>query len=145
MEKGALLNILESILDEVKTAVLASVDTEGRPSMRWVSPAVVRGRVGALYMVTSAKSKKVQHLKSNPQVQWLFQTRPLDRIITVDGRVNVVDNPSIRAEVLEVVGPRLRPFWKINMEERDLLVLETIIERATFYVPMKGIMEEVKF
>jgi general stress protein 26 len=145
MEKRALLNILESILDEVKTAILATVDAEGRPSMRWVSPAVVRGRAGALYMVTSAKSKKVQHLKSNPQVQWLFQTRALDRIITVDGRVNVVDNPSIRAEVLEVVGPRLRPFWKINMEERDLLVLETIIEVATYYVPMKGVMEELKF
>jgi len=145
MEKCALLNDLESIIDEVKTAVLATVDEEGRPWMRWVSPVILRGRTGAIYMITSKKSAKVQHLKKNPRVQWSVQTRALDRIITVDGSVNIIDNPSIRAEVLEVVSPRLRPFWKINMDERDLLVLETIIEKASYYVPMKGIKEEVEF
>jgi general stress protein 26 len=145
MEKRALLNELESIIDEVKTAVLATVDEEGRPWMRWVSPVILQGRTGAIYMITSKKSVKVQQLKNNPRVQWSVQTRALDRIITVDGSVNIVDNPSIRAEVLEVVSPRLRPFWKINMDERDLLVLETIIEKASYYVPMKGIKEEVEF
>jgi pyridoxamine 5'-phosphate oxidase len=78
-------------------------------------------------------------------VQWIFQTRSLDKIINVEGKVNLLDNPSIRSEVLEVVGPRLVAFWKINVDERDLLVLETVIEKATYYLPMKGTKETVIF
>jgi general stress protein 26 len=145
MDKNELLQKLEQIIDEVKTAVLATVDNDGKPKMRWVTPAIIRGRTGALYTVTSPRAAKVKQVKSNPNVQWLFQTRALDRIITIEGKVNVVDNPSIRSEVLEIVGPRLRAFWKINMDERDLLVLETIIEKAVFYIPMKGKKEAVRF
>jgi len=53
-----------------------------------------------------------------------------------------VDNPSLRSEVLEIVGPRLHAFWKVCADERDLLVLETIIiEVGIFYMPMKGSKE----
>jgi pyridoxamine 5'-phosphate oxidase len=145
MKSNEILNVISTMIDEAKTAVLATVDENGRPMMRWVSPALIRGRTGAIYMVTSPRSNKVKHVEKNPQVQWMFQTRALDKIILIEGKVNVVDNPSIRAEVLEVVGPRLSPFWKINMDERDLLVLETIIEKAIYYIPMKGKKEAVKF
>jgi general stress protein 26 len=145
MEKGELLNILEKIIDEEKTAILATVGDDGRPRMRWVSPVMIPGRRGAIYMVASENSVKVKQALSNPHAQWLFQTRALHRIVTVDGSINVVNNPSLRSEVLEVVSPRLRAFWKINMEERDLMVLETIIERAIYYVPMKGRKEEIVF
>lgn len=145
MKKNEILNAISTMIDEAKTAVLATVDGDGRPVMRWVSPALIRGRAGAIYMVTSPRSNKVKHIEKNPQVQWMFQTRALDKIILIEGKVNMVDNPSIRAEVLEVVGPRLSPFWKINMDERDLLVLETIIEKAIYYIPMKGKKEAVKF
>ena len=145
MEKGELLNILEKIIDEEKTAILATVGDDGRPRMRWVSPVMIPGRRGAIYMVASENSVKVKQALSNPHAQWLFQTRALHRIVTVDGSINVVNNPSLRSEVLEVVSPRLRAFWKINMEERDLMVLETIIERASYYVPMKGRKEEIVF
>ena len=145
MKKNEILNAISTMIDEAKTAVLATVDGDGRPVMRWVSPALIRGRTGAIYMVTSPRSNKVKQVEKNPRVQWMFQTLALDKIILIEGKVNVVDNPSIRAEVLEVVGPRLSPFWKINMDERDLLVLETIIEKAIYYIPMKGKKEAVKF
>ena len=145
MEKGEVLTQLEAIVDEVKAAILATVDRRGVPSMRWVSPAFIRGRKGAVYCVTYPGSRKVAHVLANPHVQWIFQTRALDRIITVNGKMNLLDNPSIRSEVLEVVGPRLAAFWKINLDERDLLVLETVIEEATYYLPMKGSRVTVSF
>ena len=145
MERRELLAAIENIVEEVKTAIFATVDGEGKPRMRWVTPAVLRGRTGALYFITYPGSEKVRQVAGNPNAQWIFQTRALDRIITVDGKVNVLDNPSIRSEVLEVVGPRLAAFWKINLDERDLLVIETIIERAVLYLPMRGERETVVF
>jgi general stress protein 26 len=145
MEKNELLQKLEEIIDKVKTAVLATTGKNGTPDMRWVTPAILRGRHGAIFTITYPASNKVKQIKSNPRVQWMFQTRPLDQIVMVEGKVNVIDNPSIRSEVLEVVGPRLAAFWKINVDETGLLVLETVIEKATYYLPMKGKKEEVLF
>ena len=75
----------------------------------------------------------------------MFQTPTLDEMITLRGRINVVDNPSLRAEALEVIGPRLRAFWKLAHDERDLAVLETIIEEATRYLPILGRKDTARF
>jgi pyridoxamine 5'-phosphate oxidase len=75
----------------------------------------------------------------------MFQTRALDRIVTVNGKINIVENPSIRTEVLEAVGDKLTVFWKIHEQEWEVAVLETVIENATFYLPMKSRKEKVEF
>ncbi len=145
MDTKDVMREIEKIVDTVKTAVLATTDEEGRSAMRWVTPVLLRGRTGAIYMVASPDSNKVRHVRKNADVQWMMQTKPLDTVINIYGKVNVLDNPSIRNEVLEVVGPRLHAFWKVTHDERDLLVLETIIQKAVYYITMKGIKEEVPF
>jgi hypothetical protein len=87
----------------------------------------------------------VDQVRAHPLVEWTFQTPALDEVITVRGRMNVVDNPSLRAEALEVIGPRLRVFWRLAPDERDLAVLETVIEQATRYLPMEGRKDVVRF
>ena len=44
-------------------------------------------------------------VRAHPRVEWMFQTPTLDEIVSVRGAINVVENPSLRAEVLEVLGP----------------------------------------
>jgi general stress protein 26 len=145
MNKRDVLREIEKIIEDVKTAVLSTVDEGGNPTMRWVTPVILRGRTGALYIVTSPGSNKVHHVRKNPNVQWMLQTRSLGTIINVFGKVNILDNPSIRNEVLEVVGPRLHAFWKITGDERDLLVLETVVRKVVYYISMKGVKEEFLF
>jgi len=65
--------------------------------------------------------------------------------VSVRGSINVVENPSLRAEVLEVLGPRLGTFWKLAHDSRDLVVLETIVEEATRFLPMDGRKDVVQF
>jgi general stress protein 26 len=143
MTRQDIVNTLELILNEAHTAVLGTGDREGRPHLRWMTPALIRGRQRAIYAVTSPGFAKVNQLETRPEVEWLFQTPILDTIVTVRGKINIVDNPSILAEVLEALGPFMRSFWKLKGEERDLLVLETIIEEAVYYKPMKGLKEVV--
>jgi general stress protein 26 len=143
MTKQEILNTLEMILGEAHTAILATTDRDGRPHIRWMTPAFLRGRTGAVYAVTSPRFNKAAELQSHPEVEWMFQTPILDTVVTVRGRINLVDNPSILAEVLETLGPFMRSFWKLKGDESDLIVLETIIEEAIYYKPMKGIKEVV--
>jgi len=143
MTKQEVLNTLEMILNEAHTAVLATTDQDGKPHIRWMTPALLRGRTGVIYAVTSPRFGKVVQLEAHPEVEGMFQTPILDTIVTVRGRINIVDNPSILSEVLETLGSFMRSFWKLKGDERGLLVLETIIEEAIYYKPMKGVKEVV--
>ena len=145
MDKKGFAALIGSIIDDAKTAVLATVDGEGRPFMRWMTPVLLRDRPGAIYAVTSPEFRKSLHIASNPKVQWMFQTKLLNKVATVSGLVNLVDNSGMKAEVLEAIGRRLTVFWKVNTDASKLVVLETVIQKASYFEPMAGKHEHADF
>jgi pyridoxamine 5'-phosphate oxidase len=144
METKEILGELESVLESAKVGLLATVDGEGRPAMRWMTPAVMRGRPASLYAVTSPNFRKVVHLQANPKVEWQFQTRDLNRVLNLKGNVRIIDNPSLKSEVMEAIGDRLQIFWRVNVET-DFVVLETQIQEITVFYPMQKRKETVSF
>ncbi len=140
-----MMNKIETVLEDAKTGVLATVDAEGRPHARWMTPVVLAQWPQALFAVTSPDFPKILQLNANNKVEWLIQTRALDQIINVRGGINVLDNPSLKAQVMEAIGRKLTVFWKINKDKTDFVILETVIDEASWYAPMKGLREIVKF
>ena len=136
MDKREILDQLESLLAESKVAVLATVDPESGPAVRWVTPVLIPGRSGYIYALTSPGFRKVSHIRSNPMVEWMVQTKDLNKIVTVKGRAEVLDNPSLKSEVLEAIGPRLEVFWRVN-PETEFVVLETEILSITYFPAMR--------
>ena len=145
MTNTQFMEVLSETLENSRTGVLATVDADGRPSMRWMTPAVVGRQRGLLYAVTSKRFAKKRDLESNPHGQWLIQTKALTRIINISGKINLIDNPNLKSEVIEAIGPHLRVFWKVNENPEDLIVLETVIDRASVFIPLSGEREEIEF
>lgn len=145
MDQNAVMQKAADILAEARTGILTTVDADGKPHARWMTPTLLNGRTRALYAVTSPHSAKAAHLAASPTAEWLLQTPALTEVLTVTGRVNVIDNPALKAEVIEAVGERLRVFWKVNPQQVDIVVLETVIESASFFLPMKGTRQVIEF
>ena len=145
MNPRELMDRVAAILDEHGTGLLATTDAEGAPHVRWLTPTVLRDRPGTIYALTGPRFAKVAQIRAHPRVEWMFQVPSLTEIVTVRGTMSVVDNPSLRAELLEAVGPRLRAFFQLAKDGRDLAVLETAIEEATHYLPMEGRKSVVRF
>lgn len=145
MNPNEMMRTIDRIIEIARTAVLATVDGEGRPHMRWMTPAVLKGRPGAIYAVTSPRFAKSAHLDGHPNVAWMFQTPALDEVVTVTGHIEKIDNPALKTELMDALGKRLRVFWKVSQEQTDFIVLETIIERAEHFRPMIGQKEAVVF
>lgn len=141
----SLLTQVDQLLADAGAAVLATLAPDGRPAMRWMAPATMKGRPGTLYAVTSVKSAKVQQIRANPQVQWMIQSKNLDRVITLKGKINIVESASLKMEVFEEMGPRLRMAWRTNLNPEEAVVLETILEEGIFFDPMKNTRETVAF
>lgn len=145
MNKLEVLGLLQEIIDEARTAVLATVDEHGSPHTRWVTPALLDNYPGSIFMVTSPFFTKVNHVDKNPLVEWLFQTRALNKVVNVQGRIMVRTNTALRSEVLEELAPALRTFWKVNTDKHEIVVLETVISGASVFLPVDGIRESVSF
>jgi pyridoxamine 5'-phosphate oxidase len=145
MDKNDMLRLLAELIDESKVGLLATVDAHGRPHMRWMVPALLRGRSGVLYTVSAPDAPKVAQIEAHPDVEWIIQTRAVHRILTLRGRMYAVDNPSLRSMVLETMGRRLTAFWKQATNPSAFVVLETVLEEATYYLPMKGVRFTVPF
>ena len=145
MDSREVMNKIGAIIEAHGTGLLATADQDGTPHLRWLTPTLLRERAGAIYAITAPRFAKVVQVRKNPRVEWMFQTPTLDEIVSIRGAINVVENPSLRAEVLEVLGPRLTTFWKLAHDPRDLVVLETVVEEATYFLPMQGRKEVVHF
>jgi len=145
MTKNEFLKKLENIIETAKIGILATVDETGCPYTRWMTPGFIRERAGVLFALTSRDFRKIRHLEKNPRVQWQFQTRTLDQIINLRGLLTIIDNSALKTEVIEGIGSRLNVFWKLNDDPSSLLVLETIIESAEIFYPMKGEKESLVF
>jgi general stress protein 26 len=145
MDKVSMMDKVAMLIEDSRAGVLSTVDASGLPRARWMTPAVLKDRPNELFCVTCPSSPKIAGLSERPQVHWTIQNRALTQIVTVSGKVNIVDNPAMKAEILEAIGRRLDFFWRANCDKRDFVVLETIIEVATYFRPMQGTRDTVDF
>jgi general stress protein 26 len=145
MEAHELGNKLEAILDEAKTGILATAGADGRIHMRWMTPVVLKQRRGAIFAFSTPDAAKIEQIAASGNASWMIQTRDLREIVHLSGPTRVVDNPALKAELMEILGPRLAVFWKSNANADEFVIIETVIEEATWFRPMKASLETVNF
>jgi len=145
MDSREVMKKVAAIIEAHGTGLLATVDEDGNPRVRWMTPTLLPDSPGAVYALTPPRFAKASSLHEHRRVEWLFQTPTLDEVISLRGTINLVETPSLRAEVLEVLGQRLATLWKFARDARDLVVLETVVEEASVLLSMQGRKENVRF
>lgn len=138
MESSTLLDLMDRVLDSSRRAVLATVDSDGVPSCRWMVTGILRGAPGFLYSVTAPQFHKTAEIEANPNVAWLLQTDDLSEVVHVTGEAKIVDNPALKSDVLEAIGHDLATFWQVNPAHSELVVIETVIKKIDYFQPNKG-------
>jgi pyridoxamine 5'-phosphate oxidase len=145
MTKKEIMLKIDELLDNSNCAILSTVSSDKKPHLRWMCPTIFPDMEQMIYAVSSADFHKVEDLKKNSSASWMFQTKELNEIINVSGKINILDNPSMKSMIIEKIGNRLHAFWKLKKDSSDFIVLETVIENAVYFNPMKGEKEVVKF
>jgi len=133
------------ILDRNPTAVLTTVDADGRPRSRWMHPVILSEKDTAIYALTSASFGKVTQSQKYPRVEWMMQTDGYYEVLNLRGDAEILDIPDLKRQVLERLGKRLTRFWKLTKNETELVVMCTRITEATLYRPQAGTKETVVF
>jgi len=80
--------------------VLATVDQEGCPQVRWMGAAMLEEPL-TLYMAAGANSRKMDQIRANKRSQLMFQNREYSRVATLCGNCDVVEEGEIKRRVWE--------------------------------------------
>lgn len=145
MTNEELLRELDEVIEDSKTAILATTDMQGKSHTRWMTPIILNYRPGIIFACSMRKTPKIDHIIQNTTVEWMFQTRDLRKVINASGKAFVIENPSLRSELIENAGDRLAAFWKANIGEEDFVIIQTIIECAQYFEPVNGHREFITF
>ncbi|MDD3931811.1 MAG: pyridoxamine 5'-phosphate oxidase family protein [Eubacteriales bacterium] len=145
MNRLEMMQKIEAVLEDAKAGILVTADADCQPHARWMTPVLLSAWPETLFAVTAPDFPKIMQLEKNNQVEWMLQTRALDQVINIRGGINVLDNPSLKAQVMETIGRKLTVFWKVNKSNTDFVILETVIKEACWQAPVKGFMEIVNF
>lgn len=135
MTKEELLKKFRQVLEESPQAILATVNAEGFPAMRYMTPSMVRGNDSCLYAITAAAFPKVKDLASNPHVSWMLTSPKTREIWSFRGKITLVEDPRFKSELLEEIGRGLETFWRLNDDPSDLVCLETRLLSGEYFNP----------
>lgn len=144
MDQKELMSKVDELLAQTKTAVLSTCTEQG-PRLRWMTPGIIKARPGSIFCVTATSSFKAMHIQNPSNAAWMVQNKALTEVVNLDGEIYVVDDPRLKSEVMEVLGRDLVVCWKINETPADLVVLETVVTRGSYFRPMDNVREFINF
>lgn len=172
MARNNMLNVLDRLIMTVKTGILATLEKDGKPRMRWMIPVVLKEKPAKIYaiscpnfhwvkaLIKSASHKQmlrnrtldlmppieeIQIASDYMDAEWMFFTPAWNEILEAKGKIKVLDDSHIKNHILKSIGPKLSAFWKVNLASMEIVALETMIEEIYYFAPGKGGRIDVKF
>lgn len=103
MDKKEIVSAALDLVRAGRSFVLATVDGEGIPQVRWMGGAYVEEPF-TIYMACSAESRKMAEIASHASSQLMFQSEDRSRVATLTGRSEVVTEPEAKRRVFEGIA-----------------------------------------
>lgn len=145
MDKVDFVKKLQQMLEDVKNGILGTTEEEGFPAMRWMTPTMIQGHGSCLYAVTASTFPKVKALQTHDKVSWLFTSNKTGEVLSLRGKLKIVDEPRFKSEIMEELGRSLETFWKLNNDPSTLVCLETSLVSGEYFNPKVGDKVRVTF
>jgi len=129
------IDLAKKLADGTRPGVLATVDEHGMPHVRWMATLSLRDWP-LLYTITSPASRKVQHIRRNPGVSWMFSNDELNIIINIRGKARISNDAGKMQQVWKLLEDKSKAYFlSIATDGRGFAVIETEIEEIDCILP----------
>ncbi len=140
-----IVNRVRRILIDAPFAVLSTVGEDSTPFTRWMSPIFATGDLKEFHALAAPRSRKIEHLRTNPRVTWVFSSPDFEDVVTIHGKAFVDEDPALRAEIWERMPEKQRSFILRNDENLQFAIIRTDVERVEHLRPREGQTEPTTF
>ena len=129
------VDLAKKLADGKRPGVLATVDEEGMPHLRWMATLSLR-EWPLLYTITSPASRKIQHIGNNPNVSWMFSNEEMNIIVNIRGRARIATDFGKMQHVWKLLKDKSKAYFlSIATDGPGFAVIETEIEDIDAIVP----------
>ena len=131
MERSQIIAAAQELTTSAAEAfVMSTVTPEGRPHVFWMG-AMVFAEPFVLYMETYQRSRKVAHLKSNPNVELLLSRPDFSRVLTITGKGQLEASPAAKKMVFDRISASADYFS--SAEDPNLAVIKVVAEELRLW------------
>jgi general stress protein 26 len=129
------IDLAKKLAGGERPGVLATVDEQGMPHMRWMATLSLRDWP-LLYTITSPASRKIQHIKRNPRVSWMFSNEEMNIIINLRGKARIATDVGKMQQVWKLLEDKSKAYFlSIAADGPGFAVIETEIEDIDCILP----------
>jgi len=123
ISQDSLLTISKTIIDSAKCRIFITVDENGKPQARTMSPFPAEENM-VIWLGTSPRSRKIQQIKNNPNVMvYYYDTKGLS-YVSIAGQARIVNDPEKKAHYWKSSWTRYYPD-----PDKDYILIEVTPER----------------
>jgi len=129
-------------------AVLATADAQGLPHVRWISSLVSFDGLQRLCCLTPRQGRKVEHLRTQPRVTWLFLDEPTGHTLTLRGEARIVVDAIAVQEIWDRMisgGRHCRWLAWASAADLPMAVLESDIHQVELLAPDQEVEQPLVF
>jgi general stress protein 26 len=132
---GYVIDLAKKLADGKRPGILATVDEQGMPHLRWMATLSLHDWP-LLYTITSPTSRKVQHIKNNPNVSWMFSNEEMNIIVNIRGKARIESDSGKIQRVWKLLEDKSKAYFlSIATDGPGFAVIETEIEDIDAVVP----------
>lgn len=84
-----IVEMTAELIERVEVGTLSTVDEHGRPHSRYAAAATNNGQVHWLYALSPRSTRKIEHIRVNPAVSWLFADANYEHVATLRGQASI--------------------------------------------------------
>lgn len=108
MKHEEIIAAAREVIEANHTFVMATVGEDGAPRLRWMGDLVLEEPL-TITLAARAASRKMDQIRSNPQGQLLFNNEGYERVVTLSGEYEIMEDRESRQRIWEAM-PSLKEF-----------------------------------
>lgn len=124
-----------NLIDNQKTAFLASVDETGTPNIKAMLAPRKREGLQHLWFTTNTSSRRVAQFRANPKAAVYFCDRRFFRGVMLTGTVEVLEDQETKAMIWKT-GDTI--YYSKGVNDPDYCVLKFTAEKGRYYSNFKS-------
>jgi len=129
------IRVAKELANGKRPGVMATVDPEGMPHLRWMATLSLN-EFPHLYALTSPDCRKIEHIRRNPRVSWLFSNNDLTVIINLRGTATVITEKNEVNRIWRLIEDKSNAYFlSLDTVAGGVAVIDTVIEDVECTIP----------
>jgi general stress protein 26 len=122
------VDLAKKLADGKRPGVLATVDENGRPHLRWMATVSLQ-EYPLLYTITSPQSRKIEQINKNPNVSWMFSNDEMTVVVNISGKARIETDFAKINRVWKLLEDKSKAYFlSIATDGPGFAVIETEVE-----------------